>query len=238
MQRFVLLLILGLFLLATFCLALVKFDAIVAVAVGFGVILACVSIGLFFRHRSRKVQQHAALAAQAALRPQIDEREASLRRLIQNTFLVQPCSSCAESRMMLLELSPNARSVQYQCLHCGKKMRAVAGSPNAAEATSEWSRLNALVGEMKSVSPSGFPFNFQFETARAPLPYEQTTREAIPPHMRSEVWRRDQGKCTTCGSKSNLQFDHIIPVSRGGATSVQNLQLLCLQCNVSKAATI
>jgi 5-methylcytosine-specific restriction endonuclease McrA len=35
-----------------------------------------------------------------------------------------------------------------------------------------------------------------------------------------------------------LQFDHIIPVALGGATSAQNLQLLCRQCNLAKSAGI
>jgi hypothetical protein len=77
-----------------------------------------------------------------------------------------------------------------------------------------------------------------FESPAAPLPYEQTTRTAIPEAIRSEVWRRDSGQCVQCGSKQNLQFDHIIPVSRGGATSVANLQLLCQRCNGSKSNKI
>jgi hypothetical protein len=212
------------------------------VTVTFWVIFGVVLSGLIALHLQqrlkRKRHEQAVFAHQEDLRRQIDERAASLGRLIQISFLVRPCSSCAEFRMVLLELSPNARSVRYECLHCGKKMRAMAGSASASEATAEWSRLESLVGELKRVSSSGVWFNLQFETAPGPLPYEQTTREAIPSHVRSEVWRRDRGSCAACGSKSNLQFDHIIPVSRGGATTVQNLQLLCTQCNLSKSARV
>lgn len=63
-------------------------------------------------------------------------------------------------------------------------------------------------------------------------------REPIPQHVRSEVWRRDGGKCRECGAQSNLQFDHVIPHSRGGADTVANLQLLCARCNLRKGARI
>ena len=47
----------------------------------------------------------------------------------------------------------------------------------------------------------------------------------IPSHVRHEVWRRDRGCCTICGSQKNLEFDHIIPVSKGGSNTTRNIQL-------------
>ena len=52
------------------------------------------------------------------------------------------------------------------------------------------------------------------------------------------VWRRDEGKCVECGSNENLEFDHIIPHSKGGANTYRNIQLLCEYCNRSKSAKI
>ena len=63
-------------------------------------------------------------------------------------------------------------------------------------------------------------------------------REQIPKAVQQEVWRRDQGRCVECGSKEKLEFDHVIPVSKGGATTVRNLQLLCERCNRSKNNSI
>jgi hypothetical protein len=77
-----------------------------------------------------------------------------------------------------------------------------------------------------------------FHRPAAPLPYEQTTRTPIPEAVRSEVWRRDLGRCVQCNSKENLQFDHLIPIDKGGATSVANLQLLCRSCNLKKHTRI
>jgi hypothetical protein len=63
-------------------------------------------------------------------------------------------------------------------------------------------------------------------------------REPIPQDIQDRVWNRDGGQCVKCGSKENLEFDHIIPFSKGGATSYRNLQLLCENCNRSKSNKI
>ncbi|WP_040799492.1 TerD family protein [Nocardia higoensis] len=68
-------------------------------------------------------------------------------------------------------------------------------------------------------------------------PGQRDTR-SIPPHVRSEVYQRDGGKCCQCGAIHYLEFDHVIPLSRGGATSVNNLQILCRQCNLEKGARL
>lgn len=63
-------------------------------------------------------------------------------------------------------------------------------------------------------------------------------RDVIAEAVRLEVWRRDAGRCVSCGSKERLQFDHVIPVALGGAGTVENLQLLCAACNGSKGAAL
>jgi 5-methylcytosine-specific restriction endonuclease McrA len=66
----------------------------------------------------------------------------------------------------------------------------------------------------------------------------QLGRKAIPSHVRIEVWRRDDGKCVACGSRKNLEFDHIIPVSKGGSNTARNIELLCETHNREKSAAI
>jgi hypothetical protein len=63
-------------------------------------------------------------------------------------------------------------------------------------------------------------------------------RELIPQDIMDKVWNRDGGKCVKCGSQENLEFDHIIPFSKGGATSYRNMQLLCKKCNIEKSNKI
>lgn len=64
------------------------------------------------------------------------------------------------------------------------------------------------------------------------------SRTAIPDDVKLIVWRRDQGRCVKCGSNVELQYDHIIPFSRGGANTVANLQILCGRCNRAKSDSI
>jgi 5-methylcytosine-specific restriction endonuclease McrA len=63
-------------------------------------------------------------------------------------------------------------------------------------------------------------------------------REPIPRDLRLAVWQRDGGRCVECASDFDLQYDHVIPFSMGGATSVENLQLLCADCNRAKGAAL
>ncbi|MFC6617956.1 HNH endonuclease [Deinococcus radiophilus] len=66
------------------------------------------------------------------------------------------------------------------------------------------------------------------------LPQAERASRSIPQAVKLEVWHRDHGKCVECGDTNYLEFDHVIPHSKGGATSVGNLQLLCRRCNLAK----
>lgn len=67
---------------------------------------------------------------------------------------------------------------------------------------------------------------------------EQARRERIPEGVRVSVWRRDEGKCLQCGSQEKLEFDHIIPVAKGGSSTARNIQLLCETCNRKKSDSV
>ena len=81
----------------------------------------------------------------------------------------------------------------------------------------------------------------QLERAHAAMEVEEASvprREPIPREVRLAVWQRDGGCCVQCGSQFEIQYDHIIPVTMGGATTFENLQILCAECNQSKGGTL
>ena len=52
---------------------------------------------------------------------------------------------------------------------------------------------------------------------------------------RKNVIRRDGGKCQYCGKAANpLTVDHIMPRSRGGEDTWENLTTACMYCNNKK----
>lgn len=61
-------------------------------------------------------------------------------------------------------------------------------------------------------------------------------RPAIPAWLRWKVFRRDHYKCVECGRHWDLSADHVIPYSKGGPTTLENLQTLCKRCNSKKGA--
>jgi 5-methylcytosine-specific restriction endonuclease McrA len=63
-------------------------------------------------------------------------------------------------------------------------------------------------------------------------------REPIPEKVKIFVWNRDHGKCVKCGSQVNLEYDHIIPISKGGSNTARNIQLLCEECNRKKGGNL
>ncbi len=56
----------------------------------------------------------------------------------------------------------------------------------------------------------------------------------VPNAVRREVWERDGGQCTfvdadgrRCEERFRVELDHVVPVARGGCSTVENLRLLC-----------
>lgn len=51
---------------------------------------------------------------------------------------------------------------------------------------------------------------------------------------RNAIFKRDKYTCQYCGEKSRISLDHVLPVSRGGKNTWENLVTACFSCNNKK----
>lgn len=64
-------------------------------------------------------------------------------------------------------------------------------------------------------------------------------RGKVTNRMRFAIYERDHYRCRKCGrSTDDLEVDHIIPISKGGKSTYDNLQTLCHRCNYDKGSKI
>ena len=66
--------------------------------------------------------------------------------------------------------------------------------------------------------------------------YKHKTKREPSNRLKVQVLMRDGNRCRICGVACNdgihkIHFDHIIPWSKGGETTLDNLQVLCSDCN-------
>ncbi|WP_195948407.1 HNH endonuclease [Paraclostridium bifermentans] len=69
-------------------------------------------------------------------------------------------------------------------------------------------------------------------------------RALMTSRLREKIKERDNYTCKKCGISTNieknllLEIDHIIPISKGGMSTEENLQTLCWKCNRTKGAKV
>lgn len=76
--------------------------------------------------------------------------------------------------------------------------------------------------------------------------FSETTEQrrsgrTIPTRILMRVARRDNYMCQVCGTPlrdSDIEFDHIIPIAKGGSSEEQNLRVTCFRCNRKKGGGI
>ena len=60
----------------------------------------------------------------------------------------------------------------------------------------------------------------------------------IAPELRMRVLKRDGFRCVSCGFEEDLMADHVVPESKGGETTFENLQTMCRSCNSHKGSSL
>lgn len=68
----------------------------------------------------------------------------------------------------------------------------------------------------------------------------KNNRECISPKLRFSIYKRDGFGCTYCGRRGGpnveLCLDHVVPFSKGGGSSTENLVTSCVPCNFGKGS--
>lgn len=84
-------------------------------------------------------------------------------------------------------------------------------------------------------------FDNEINSTNSPKENHKRTSRKINWRLRAKILIRDNCICRMCGSSPaknpsiNLHVDHIVPWSKGGETTVDNLQTLCHVCNIGKS---
>ena len=118
------------------------------------------------------------------------------------------------------ETHVSAKSYEMECLDCGHKY--------LANGCDIWLRKCPACGITNK------------RQRNSTMNIKKSTR-AISDKLRYQVLKRDNFKCCACGASPakdpsvELHIDHIIPWSKGGESTLENLQTLCSKCNIGKS---
>lgn len=192
-----------------------------------------------------------------------DKRVNKVLKILQDN--THKCNKCGGSYMRIWRL--NQLDIELRCESCKKKflynqdfytginLHHFLGDIYLLKKRYQLQDSNPMLRKLdfkfdfegqKSNSPNTYPI--AFHSLLEPLKSsrkksidsseESVRSRTIRQDVKDKVWNRDGGRCVECGSNENLEFDHIIPFSKGGANTYRNLQLLCQNCNREKSDKI
>ncbi len=95
-------------------------------------------------------------------------------------------------------------------------------------------KLKMLIGATEPVDVSGLAEFINVAPAVTTDRERPLERRTLTDNVRAAILLRDGGRCRRCGSARDLEVDHIVPFSKGGASEEWNLQTLCRRCNRRK----
>ena len=95
---------------------------------------------------------------------------------------------------------------------------------------------------------------YEIFTSSGPIPFPTIVRytsgiiigklkkiQRTPKVTKKNVWLRDRGHCQYCAKKMSLNeatVDHVVPKSRGGKNTWENVALACEKCNQKKGSRL
>jgi len=109
----------------------------------------------------------------------------------------------------------------------------------AAYSIDSWRELSALRAEMAGPDEDwirAVDYDLQAPRVIRLVSCDRSPRQGLRFNRRN-VFARDGNLCQYCGKQfptSELSLDHVVPRSRGGMTSWENIVCACVACNVRK----
>jgi len=185
-----------------------------------------------------------------------------LNKELENYFIFSRCSNCNSTKFIYEKINSDKTSIYVECKDCNKRYWWKSSlvedekqnniyhlikefKSHFSKNYTEWNKLNRKSVTNRNIKIfEGYKAENQFlffDISKLKVTRQNISnrhREPIPQHVKDRVWNRDGGKCRECGSNENLEYDHMIPHSKGGANTYRNIQLLCEPCNRRKSAKI
>lgn len=102
-----------------------------------------------------------------------------------------------------------------------------------------WREISELKSQFKAPQEDWIQsVNFEIQVPRVIrlLFFDRMPKQTVRFNRRN-IFARDGNRCQYCGRKfptSELSLDHVVPKSRGGDTSWENIVCSCVRCNVRK----
>lgn len=141
--------------------------------------------------------------------------------------------SCCD-RPSRYEIEYSIGTTYLVCDHCYHKDIFQIGIKNKKEIDSNIEKLKKLRDSIPELQ------KFQIPKKKKTTPLKRK-RGVLPQGLRHLVFKKSNFKCVQCGvskKESSLHIDHILPLSRGGTDELDNLQILCRECNLDKSDLI
>ena len=108
---------------------------------------------------------------------------------------------------------------------------------------SSWAEISELKKELEDLGDFDDLVFSEKLTLMVPRVIRVLHYEKVPRHTvkltRRAIYARDDNTCQYCGGKfktSDLNIDHVVPKSKGGGNTWENLVCSCFKCNSKKAS--
>ena len=184
----------------------------------------------------------------------------TIQNTLNKSLIAYPCTKCNDTQFHFIKFTTNYTSINISCSSCNKNYW-IELKANTFERDGLKKSFGVLYEDRPDISEDrayvkyyedkkvvSLFKRFDFPADRLVLNIPtlrkdqvakiHKNRKPISSRTKQSVWQRDMGRCVECGSKEKLEYDHIIPVSKGGSNTMRNVQLLCERCNRQKGANI